>query len=197
MCEKCTLPQIAKYLIYGYHILAMDDTKAPHSGLAAQADALDALDKRILALELERPGITNKAISEVIELKPNAISQRRKAPLYQRTLHEALKGPLEIIKDGQAKAARKLIKLLDAKKTTPDGQVVDDTATQLSAAATILKPVLPHAVIHGTTDDFERMLSDMSEDQLNRFLTEGAAVINESEADIIDVDSIKDETEAD
>jgi hypothetical protein len=161
------------------------------SGQSVQTDALDAVDKKMLALEIERPGIKSSDIAAQVGLQRDTVTRRRKAPLYQRALHEALKSPLDIIRDGQAKAARKLIKLLDATTYTVDGHVVDDVKTQLSAAATILRPVLPHAVAHGTSDDFEATLSGMSDAALQRFLTEGAAVINESDIEIIDAEVIE------
>jgi hypothetical protein len=164
------------------------EEKPKDLGRDVQTDTLDAIDKNILTMELERPGITNKAISEVIGIGPDLISKRRKATAYQRALHELLKSPLDIIRDGQAKAARKLIKLLDAKDPETG---MDDIKTQMNAVATILRPVLPHAVAHGTTDDFEATLAGMSDDALQRFLTEGAAVINESDVEIIDAEVIE------
>lgn len=76
--------------------------------------ALDALDQRIMQLELNYPTITDEEIGDEIGLGREAVNRRRNAQKYQAKINSFLAEPLETIKAALSKAARVVVKALDS-----------------------------------------------------------------------------------
>jgi hypothetical protein len=90
--------------------------------------ALDALDKRILQLELSYPSITDQEIADEIGVDRKTVNRRRLAEKYQKAIHSFLAEPIETIKASLQKAARVLVKALES----------DDEKIRVGAAIKIL-----------------------------------------------------------
>lgn len=84
---------------------------APARTLFDPQETLDNISRRILAIELANGvGLAAREIKEIgrINLDEDTINRRRNAGAYQRVLTEMRKDAIELIKDTQSQAIRKL-----------------------------------------------------------------------------------------
>lgn len=93
---------------------------------------IDDIDKELIRLKIENPSITKTALSEKLGVCRENIINRLDKDSVKKAIIELQKGALDILLEGQTKAARKLIKLLDS----------SDERIVLKAASEILKGVL-------------------------------------------------------
>jgi DNA-binding Lrp family transcriptional regulator len=75
---------------------------------------LDDIDKEMIRLRLERPTITYREIGEKLDLNLKQVWKRYNEPIFQRALTEFQKKAIDIILDAKAKAARRLVRLVDS-----------------------------------------------------------------------------------
>ena len=99
---------------------------------------LDEVDRELLRLKLERPGITYMEMSEATGLKFGMLAARTLAPQFQQELTELQGEAIDIILKAKQKAARRLTRLI---------QSTDDNIA-LRAALAILSKELE---LSGTT----------------------------------------------
>ncbi len=94
---------------------------------------LDSEDLEILRLILNHPGITHRQIAELRGVRRRqTITERINKPKFQRALAEANRPAMEIIQASQARAARKIAKLIDH----------EDPRIALRAAELIVAPLI-------------------------------------------------------
>ena len=131
---------------------------------------LDSIDQAIIRLEQARPGISNREIGEIVDVYEKTVSRRRKREIYQSVIRELNKSALEIIKEGQVKAARVLGELLEH----GEGKI------RLEAARILLRPLLPATVDVTALVAGEPCLKRMSDDELKQIVAGGVKSIDDS-----------------
>lgn len=78
-------------------------------------DGFDDIDRQMLTLILERAGIKDRELGVAVGLSREQCNRRKNRPGFQRALEEARLDALTIFQKNQARAARKLGHLIDAK----------------------------------------------------------------------------------
>lgn len=101
-------------------------SKSPKSALSRFE--LDAIDQRMLTLELKYPAITDLELGKAIGLSRRHTNNRRNQEKYKRARGECLQEPIDIIKSNLREAAKVLVESLHS----------SDERIRLSAAKTIL-----------------------------------------------------------
>jgi DNA-binding Lrp family transcriptional regulator len=85
---------------------------------------LDDISKRILALELENAGISNRTLAKKIGIDRAVVARKRSSVLYARVLARARKTAFELLRECQLEAVKKIKELISC----------DDKAIALRAA---------------------------------------------------------------
>lgn len=78
-------------------------------------DGFDDIDKTILNFLLNKPGMTDGEIATAIGVRRETVNRRKNRPAFQAALEESRLEPIVIFQRNQARAARKLGQLIDAK----------------------------------------------------------------------------------
>jgi hypothetical protein len=87
--------------------------------LAKAAIELDPVDILILEHTMFRPWLTQEQVGDLVGLGRQAVNERINAEKFKRAIAEAGRSALEIFQSNQAKAARKLGKLIE----DPDSRI--------------------------------------------------------------------------
>lgn len=81
---------------------------------------LDEVDRELLRLKLERPTLTLKALGQLVGMSKNKVYDRISRDEFQRALAELQKDAIQILQEAKAKAARKLVRHIDADERLKD-----------------------------------------------------------------------------
>lgn len=114
---------------------------------------LDEIDRQMLNLILGMPGITDEAIAEKVGYERTQIFKRRHNPTFQETLKEEQKSAIDVIREGQAKAARKVLDHIDSK----------DDGISLRASLALIDglPEKVSGVMDDTAEAIAKMFAEM------------------------------------
>jgi DNA-binding Lrp family transcriptional regulator len=106
---------------------------------------LDAIDYKIINLEMTQPELTQGEIGKIVGLVAKVVGRRMAKPLYQQEYRSLLMPAVKMLERNKEKAAKKIIKLIEAQKSiVKDHEIVevDDPSVQLKAADDILSKEL-------------------------------------------------------
>lgn len=116
-------------------------------------DDLDEVDRKMLAIKLTQPGISDRELGLLVGLKNTATNVRVNRAAFKRALEDSQLSALAIIARAQTKAAKQLEKALDS----PNEEIA------LRAATEIMRPTLRKAQLGGTSlDAFDQFLRDVA-----------------------------------
>jgi len=96
---------------------------------------LDEIDRRILNLKLQHPGMTDEEIGVILDLHRVSVCNRRTKPAWQAAYAEETRPAADLINAVAEKAAKRYIALLDC----DDPRVVEKVARSLLVHANLLK----------------------------------------------------------
>ena len=117
-------------------------------------DELDELDKAIIRVKIEKPAISNVALSEMFEVNEHKIGRRLKKDKVINAISGLQKRALDIILDLQAEGARYLGKVLRDKN--------EKTINRLRATREILKGVLAENInLNLNDEEIQKKLDDI------------------------------------
>ncbi len=123
---------------------------------------LDEIDKELIRLKLEQPGIRYSELAERVQLSMRQVWKRVNSDQFQKALHEYQKEAIDIIRDAKKRAARRLLKLVDNK----DAEVARKVCVDLCAD---ILPVRTVGVKHSGKVTVERInFSLLTVEQLER-----------------------------
>jgi DNA-binding Lrp family transcriptional regulator len=124
---------------------------------------LDDIDRNIIKLKLEKPGISGADIARIIGGSKERVNKRLQKEKVQDVLKQATKPAIDILLEAQPKAARRLIKELNS----------EDSNIAIKAAREILKGVLSENIKIGNIEPLEQKLSDfMDKEDLENLIKE-------------------------
>ncbi len=121
--------------------------------IAKAAITFDEVDKAILQLKIQHPGITQKTIAEVLGYTRQQINVRINAAKFKRALDEIAMTAIQVFESNQARAARKLGLLIDS---------VDETVA-IRASIAHLWPIIHRDPAATTGQDFVKFVNEAFE----------------------------------
>lgn len=84
---------------------------------------LDEVDRKLLALKLEKPGLSLASLAEEVHLNLQTVWLRVNKPNFKKVLADYQRHAIDIIKDARNDAARQLVKLIHAHDERVSAQV--------------------------------------------------------------------------
>lgn len=131
---------------------------------------LDSIDRAMLKLEANQPKISNLQMKEILGVSDRQAAKRRKRRIYQDALIEMHKPFLRILQDGKAKAARKLVELVES----------GNSSVELSAATALLKPHLAETInLNVSGGKLDKAIDSMNDEQLQEFIDKGVMSVDD------------------
>jgi DNA-binding Lrp family transcriptional regulator len=122
-------------------------------------EELDDLDKAIINMKIAEPAVTDVEIAKTLKVHRITVANRMKKVKLQAVLKGLQKTALQILLDGQAIAARRLVKIVK-NETSSD-------ADSIRASREILKGVLKDVVVNINMD---RELTEVEEQEVEKEL---------------------------
>jgi len=114
----------------------------PQEALKKRLDALDAIDRAMLAFISEHPAATNEEIGAQVGMGRTAIIKRRQSPAFKRALTELMMPVMKVLQRYGGDAAR----LLGRQLRSDDGRLAQ------GAGVALLKYIVGESLNIGTKD---------------------------------------------